>query len=203
MIVSTIIFIVFTIRCVYFLKINTTNALLFLVVFLLISILSIYVLSNSNAGHNMALHHNNPNNIIVGTSGKAYPLIYMNNNGIPEGLAVDVIEIVAQNMNKEVFFVQLPQVQLENALQDGEIDIIVDGIEWNKTNLDLVKFSNPYLYLPLVFFGIPNSTNITQDKQINSLPLTNIDNYNFGVYSNAQYVDKMKQSFNVNNNIIN
>ena len=153
MIVSTIILIVFTIRCLYFLKINITNALLFLVVFLIISILSIYLLLNSNTRHNMALHHNNSNNIIVGTSGKEYPLIYMNNNGIPEGLAVDVIEIVARHMNKEVFFIQLPPVQLENALQDGEIDIIVDGIAWNKTNLDLVHFSNPYLYLPLVFFG--------------------------------------------------
>ena len=202
MIVSTMIVTVFTIRCLHFLNISKTNALLYLVVFFIISILSLYLLLNSTMRHNIALHQNNPNNIIVGTSGKEYPLIYMN-HGMPEGLVVDVIEIVAHNMKKEVFFIQLPQVQLENALHDGDIDIIVDGIEWNKKNLDLVHFSNPYLYLPLVFFGIPKFTITNQAKNINALALTVNNDYNFGVYRNARYVDNLKQSFSGNHSMIN
>lgn len=54
------------------------------------------------------------------------PKIFINKNGVPDGIFISVINYVAKNENLKIEYVQGNWVQLKNMLENGEIDILPD-----------------------------------------------------------------------------
>jgi len=54
------------------------------------------------------------------------PKIFINKNGVPDGIFISVINYIAKNENIKIEYVQGNWVQLKNMLENGEIDILPD-----------------------------------------------------------------------------
>lgn len=80
----------------------------------------------------------------VGTTPNMPPFVYKQ-EGRLIGLEVDLAKKLAADMGREVKFVEMPFEELIPALQDGEIDIIMAGMNFTQERAALVSMTTPYL----------------------------------------------------------
>lgn len=81
----------------------------------------------------------------VGLSGTQPPLNMKNRAGELIGLEVDLAEALAQSMNLEVRFVQMPFAELLDALESDEVDLVISGMTITPERNARVAFAGPYM----------------------------------------------------------
>jgi len=81
----------------------------------------------------------------VGTSGAQPPFSLVSKSGELIGYDIDLANLIADAMGVEVTFVQKPFGQLLDALEKGEIDIIMSGMTMTPARNLRVAFVGPYM----------------------------------------------------------
>lgn len=80
----------------------------------------------------------------VGVYPKYPPLAYHDKEGLT-GIDVAAAEVMGQQLDRKVKFVEMDFAKLIPALEAGEIDIIMSGMTITAARSQQVSFSNPYL----------------------------------------------------------
>jgi polar amino acid transport system substrate-binding protein len=80
----------------------------------------------------------------VGVSPTAPPLVFLGKNGIT-GLEAEMARGIAKMGNRELHLVNLDWDEQINALEDGQIDIIMSGMSITKMRNYRIAFTKPYL----------------------------------------------------------
>jgi polar amino acid transport system substrate-binding protein len=81
----------------------------------------------------------------VGTSGAQPPFSLVSKSGDLIGFDIDLANLIADAMGVEVTFVQKPFGQLLDALEEGEVDIIMSGMTMTPARNLRVAFVGPYM----------------------------------------------------------
>jgi polar amino acid transport system substrate-binding protein len=81
----------------------------------------------------------------VGTSGAQPPFSLVSKSGELIGFDIDLANLIADAMGVEVTFVQKPFGQLLDALEAGEVDIIMSGMTMTPARNLRVAFVGPYM----------------------------------------------------------
>jgi len=81
----------------------------------------------------------------VGTSGAQPPFSLVSKSGELIGFDIDLANLIADAMGVEVTFVQKPFGQLLDALEKGEVDIIMSGMTMTPARNLRVAFVGPYM----------------------------------------------------------
>lgn len=74
-----------------------------------------------------------------------YPPVVFKNNGKVVGIEPDLAKNVADIIDMKVKFVEIPWENLEQALNNGTIDVIMSGISVTEERKKRVDFSKPYM----------------------------------------------------------
>ncbi len=82
--------------------------------------------------------------IRVGMSGEQPPLTMTTRSGDLIGLDVALSRVLAKSMGVEVNFVQMPFGQLLDALDAGEVDMVMSGLTITPKRSERVSFVGPY-----------------------------------------------------------
>lgn len=109
---------------------------------------------------------NNENVLKVGMDLKFPPFTYMDENSNPAGLEVDIAYALGEYIGKEVEIVNTDYSMLIPALDQGEIDIVINDMSIKEERKEKVDFSDPYMYgrtLALVNKDFYEKNNISED----------------------------------------
>jgi polar amino acid transport system substrate-binding protein len=82
--------------------------------------------------------------IRVGMTGEQPPLTMISRDGEFLGLDVALMRVLAQNMGVEARFVKLPFNQLLDALDAGDVDVVMSGMTITPARVERVAFVGPY-----------------------------------------------------------
>jgi polar amino acid transport system substrate-binding protein len=82
--------------------------------------------------------------IRVGMTGEQPPLTMISRDGEFLGLDVALMRVLARNMGVEASFVQLPFNRLFDALDAGEVDVVMSGVTVTPARVERVAFVGPY-----------------------------------------------------------
>lgn len=82
--------------------------------------------------------------MLVGTSGQQPPFSMTSRAGELVGLDVALARVLAQSMGLEARFVSLPFDRLLDALENGEVDLVMSGITITPERSQRVGFVGPY-----------------------------------------------------------
>jgi len=82
--------------------------------------------------------------IRVGMTGEQPPLTMMSRDGEFLGLDVALMRVLAQNMGVEARFVKLPFNRLLDALDTGDVDVVMSGMTITPARVERVAFVGPY-----------------------------------------------------------
>jgi polar amino acid transport system substrate-binding protein len=85
------------------------------------------------------------NELRVGTSGAQPPFSLVSKSGDLIGYDIDLANLIADAMGVEVTFVKKPFGQLLDALENGEVDIIMSGMTMTPARNLRVAFVGPYM----------------------------------------------------------
>lgn len=102
----------------------------------------------------------------VGIDLKFPPFMYLDENGTPQGLEVDLAYAFGDYIGKEVEIVNTDFSMLISSLETGEIDIIISDMSVNEERKEKIDFSDGYRYgrtLALVNKDFYEKYNITDD----------------------------------------
>lgn len=83
--------------------------------------------------------------LILGTSADQPPLSQLNKQGKVEGLDIDIATMMASSMGVKLTVRVLPFNQLINALEQGEVDIVLSNLTITPTRNLKVAFVGPYM----------------------------------------------------------
>ena len=104
----------------------------------------------------------------VGMDLKFYPYMYMDDDGNPTGLEVDIANAFGASIGKDVEIVNTDFSMLIPALDTGDIDIIISDMGKKPERLEKVDFSETYRYsktLALVNKDFATKNNITDEMK--------------------------------------
>lgn len=87
----------------------------------------------------------------VVTTGTAEPFSLKDERGALSGIDVDLINEIAKTEGFAVEFFELPWQQVLPAIEKGEYDIAINGINYSDERAAKYGVSNPYLYNPSAF----------------------------------------------------
>ena len=130
---------------------------------IMVMILCLTACTNKNSGNDDTLR--------VGMDLKFYPFMYMDKDGKPVGLEVDMAHAFGEYIGKKVEIVNTDFSMLIPALDTGDIDIIISDMSAKPDRLQKADFTEPYRYsrtLALVnkeFATEHNITNAMSEKE--------------------------------------
>ena len=105
----------------------------------------------------------------VGMDLRYPPFETVDSQGSPMGISVDIAKELGDYLNREVEIVDLPFGSLITSLQTGEIDIIIASMSITAERQQVIDFSAPYVYFPLVTLvnkAFVDQNNITSLDQV-------------------------------------
>jgi polar amino acid transport system substrate-binding protein len=82
--------------------------------------------------------------IRVGMTGEQPPLTMISRDGDFLGLDVALMRVLAQNMGVEARFVKMPFNRLLDALDAGDVDVVMSGVTITPARVERVAFVGPY-----------------------------------------------------------
>jgi polar amino acid transport system substrate-binding protein len=83
--------------------------------------------------------------LVLGTSGNQPPMTMLDENGKPSGFDIDLADLMAQALNVKLVIKQLPFNKLLDALEAGEVDVVISNMTINPSRNMRVAFVGPYM----------------------------------------------------------
>ncbi len=83
--------------------------------------------------------------LVLGTSGNQPPMTMLDENGKPSGFDIDLADLMAQALKVKLFIKQLPFNKLLDALEAGEVDVVISNMTINPSRNMRVAFVGPYM----------------------------------------------------------
>jgi ABC-type amino acid transport substrate-binding protein len=86
--------------------------------------------------------------LIVGSSYSAPPQAFLDKNGKPNGLDVELVHLIAKELlgdAEKVKLVDLPNPSRLSALNSGQVDVIIGSFSYTKAREKFYDFSKPYM----------------------------------------------------------
>lgn len=108
------------------------------------------------------ISHTQESTLVVGTNSDYYPYSFIKDDHL-QGFDIDLIQEVAQRLNKNVTFNDMPFDALIPAAQVGQIQVIAAGITATPERAERILFTKPYLQQDPLLIVSP------KEKPINSL----------------------------------
>src|SRR5262249_34324857 len=105
------------------------------------------------------------------------PYVFLNGNGDPVGFEVDIANAIARLMGITQQFSQVQYASLDNSLQSGQIDIILNGWEITADRLNDETFSNPYYRYSQQVVARANDARFSQYTISSRITLTELKQY--------------------------
>ncbi len=118
-----------------------------------------------------------PDTLIIGTTADYQPLSFIKEGKIV-GYDIDIMQEIANRLNKEIEIKDLPFETLIPQLQAGEIHIIAAGITITDERAKLINFSTPYLTSdPLVALTPKSTTPLVSTEELSGKQVIIIPGY--------------------------
>ena len=83
--------------------------------------------------------------LVLGTSGNQPPMTMLDENGKAEGFDVDLADLMAQALGVKLVTKQLQFNKLLDALESGEVDVVISNMTINPSRNMRVAFVGPYM----------------------------------------------------------
>lgn len=109
----------------------------------------------------------------IGIQEKLIPLEYIDNEGRPQGLIVELWKLWSEKVQHPVLFVPITKSNTITALMTGEVDIINNNLYLSQENLDRLLQTNPLYELDYFVFTHKNSKDLGE--------LGDLEKYKIGV----------------------
>ena len=103
--------------------------------------------------------------LIVGVS-VTEPFVYYDENEQLTGYDIQLIQLIAEKLDKEIKFIEMPFANLIPAVENNNIDIAIAAIHITPERQQRVTFSTPYLDTGLVMVVDPLKTQISKIADI-------------------------------------
>ncbi len=112
--------------------------------------------------------HDRSKQLVMATDYSYYPFEYYNVVGKPEGFDLDFAKLLARQMGKELVLQTIPFPDQPQALDEGKIDILLNGMTITperQTLFDMVPYhQNPVDHYDLAFYkSVPPSIHSIED----------------------------------------
>jgi len=82
------------------------------------------------------------------------------------GFEIEIVEKIAKKLGVKAVLVPTPWEQLVSALNRGNFDVVINGLEITEPRRQVVRFSNPYYFLTEQFTVPKNTKNIKSLKDL-------------------------------------
>lgn len=99
---------------------------------------------NSLAFADTSEKNNNNKPLIVAMSGEQPPFNFVTDNENIIGYDVELADMLAQQMGREVKIILMPFSTLQNALQEKKVDTIISGFSFSEERTEKFTFIGPY-----------------------------------------------------------
>ena len=83
--------------------------------------------------------------LVVGTSGNQPPMTMLDKNGKAAGFDIDLASLMAQALGVKLVTRQIPFNKLLDALESGEVDVVISNMTINPSRNMRVAFVGPYM----------------------------------------------------------
>jgi len=83
--------------------------------------------------------------LVLGTSGNQPPMTMLDEKGKPEGLDVDLADLMAQALGVKLVVKHIQFNKLLDALESGEVDVVISNMTINPSRNMRVAFVGPYM----------------------------------------------------------
>ena len=87
----------------------------------------------------------NNGQLVLGTSGNQPPMTMQGKDGKPEGFDVDLADLMAQALGVKLVVKTLPFNKLLDALEAGDVDVVISNMTINPSRNMRVAFVGPYM----------------------------------------------------------
>lgn len=129
--------------------------------------------------------------ITVGTTGRGAPLNYKNEQGVLEGIDIDIVRTIAEREGFKVEFVETEWANLFDKVESGDYDMAASSISWSAERESKYSLSDAYYFNPAAALYKTN-------RNINPKTIDDLKNSKVSVLSGSNY-EKMLQGAGVNN----
>jgi len=109
----------------------------------------------------------NPNVLQVGTCSDYPPFESRNDQNELVGYDIDLANLISQELNKKVEFVDMSFNALLNSVRSGKIDMVISSVGITDERKKQVDFSDPYFFNRLTVVSRKNMP-INDEKEINN-----------------------------------
>ncbi len=82
--------------------------------------------------------------LVVGTTANYPPMVFLDNNRVV-GIEADFAAALASELNRKLEIVDMPWEKLANALNTGQVDVVMAGVSITGKRKELAAFTNPYM----------------------------------------------------------
>lgn len=83
--------------------------------------------------------------LVLGTSANQPPMTMLDESGKPSGFDIDLADLMAQALKVKLVIKQLPFNKLLDALEAGEVDVVISNMTINPSRNMRVAFVGPYM----------------------------------------------------------
>ena len=83
--------------------------------------------------------------LVLGTSGNQPPMTMLDKNGKPEGFDIDLADLMAQALGVKLVTKHMEFSKLLDALESGQVDVVISNITINPSRNMRVAFVGPYM----------------------------------------------------------
>lgn len=96
------------------------------------------------------------------------PFAFLDGGSEQAGIDIDLFKAVAENQNFSFEFIEMPMENAYQAVENGEVDIVVSGIKITEEKKKSLDFSGPYIQSGVVMFANKHSTKVKSESSLDT-----------------------------------